>query len=94
MYNQERMETFSASYTDNLIEACKAHPEKYAIHWAGFGDDAEAYAKSTASKMLAIIAEKGIGAVTINPSDGFKRTCKALGIKQTYKAIEAYLKGE
>ena len=43
---------------------------------------------------LAIIMSLSLKACTANKDgEGIKRTCKALGIPYTYKAIKAYLEG-
>lgn len=46
-----------------------------------------------ADKMLNAIKAHGIKAVNID-GEGFKRTCRSLGIKKTYKAIDEYLHGK
>lgn len=89
----ERYEMFASGYRRNLIVAVNESPEQYAVGKLGFSSNPTEYAETTADKMLTAIMERGIGSVN-KDSVAFKRTCKELGIKHTYKAIEAFLNGE
>lgn len=84
--NQEKFATFSAAYRVALEAAVTANPEDYVTR----GATPSEYARVVGDRMLGLIASgKHMG---INyDSDGFKRTCKALGIKFTRKAMLAYL---
>lgn len=78
--NAEKFERFSAAYLTGLHAAVLADPEAY-----GFAD----IVPHVADKMLTSMAENPMG---VNyDGGGFKRACKALGIKHTRKAIFAYL---
>jgi hypothetical protein len=81
--NEERFQIFAELYRTKLAEAIKKEPHMYA---------GAPPANVIADKILATIQTKGIRSVNLI-GDGIKGTCKALGIKQTYKAIEAYLAG-
>jgi hypothetical protein len=84
--NPEAFDRFSRAYRAGLRTAVTSNPADYAIH---DGEAAEEYAARCADKMLQAISD--------NPSsvnydgDGFKRACRALGIKYTRKAIWEYL---
>lgn len=82
--NSERLKTFDAAYRRNLAQAMQDKPGDYR---AGLSADI------VADKMLTTIRTDGIGHVN-KDGEGFKRTCKELKIKHTYKAIQAYLDGE
>ena len=59
-----------------------------------FANDPEyAYAKSrqTPESLAAIMVGSGATFTANKDGDGIRRTCKALGIKHTYKAINEYL---
>jgi hypothetical protein len=72
-------EAFAKAYRENLARAVTERPDDYS-YIAGKVD-------VVADKMLAAI-ERGSA-----NKDGyaFKQTCKQLGIKHTYKAINEYL---
>lgn len=85
-YNVERFATFSDAYRKGLAKAMKEHPHEYLPGLT---------AEEVADKMLSKINTKGIEAVTIAQSGGFKNACKQLGIKKvTYKQINKFLKAE
>lgn len=69
-------------YLPELIAARAAAPEKY--RWAA------SQAPEMASRMLDQIVQSGVHSVSI---DGlaWKATCKKLGLKPTYKALEQFL---
>jgi len=77
--NQERFETFGKLYEQNLTQAVLNYPEEYV--WP--------------VENVPTVAKKMLDAVVKNSynKDGraFKATCKQLGIKYTYKAIDEYL---
>lgn len=80
--NTEHFEKFSKAYSEGLAAANKAEPENY------FYKSADEVAV-VAARMLTAIGSKPYG---VNYSGGgFKRACKALGIKNTRKAIFEYL---
>jgi len=84
--NPEAFDRFSRAYRAGLRTAVTSNPADYAIH---DGEMAEEYAARCADKILASIARNPRG---VNyDGGGFKRTCKALGIKYTRKAIWEYL---
>lgn len=85
--HQVKFQLFSETYRRCLREAMEAHPEKY---FFPRGLTIEQGAEQTATKMLTAMATKPLG-VNYTNSDGFKRTCKALGIKYTVTAIFEYL---
>ncbi len=82
--NAERFKLFGAAYLDGLTAAVKANPEEY-----GYGPEG---VPTVVARMLAAISAKGPGSVNLD-GGGFRRACKALGIKHTRKAITAYLDG-
>ena len=75
-----RKESFWRAYRESLIVAMREHPDEYMPGLA---------AQTVAFRMEAA-SERTIRAVNID-GRGFRGACKTLGIKQTYKAIEAYL---
>jgi len=85
--NQEKFQVFSETYRRCLREAIEAHPEKYLIPR---GMTPAQGAELTANKILTTMQAKPLGVNYLN-SDGFKRTCKALGIKYTVTSIFEYL---
>jgi hypothetical protein len=88
--NPERFKLFSDAYRAGLVEAVTAsaakpgHADRYAYE--------PVFAPQVAERMIATIGSQGLKTVNID-GGGFRRACKALGIKQTYKAITAYLEG-
>lgn len=80
--NKERFDKFAAQYRSELAMIAQEDPGYF---MAGRSIN------TIADNMLKGIEEHGIRAVNISNSKGFQRTCSALGIKQTYKAIEEYL---
>ena len=91
--NNSRFETLSEVYRRNLIAAVQDNPSNYMLGRLGAPSDPVEYANSTADKMLARVKETGMMTVS-KDGEGWKRTCKELGIKHTYKAIEEYLNAE
>jgi hypothetical protein len=83
-YNIERFELFFEAYRKGLAAAMKKYPDEYMP-----GLDSE----TIADRIIAKVKAKGIEAVTIAQSKGFKHACKEFGIKQTYKEITKYLMG-
>ena len=79
--NQDKFESFSKAYREKLVEVVAAKPDQF------FYTPAEA--SIVADKMLKAISEEPL-MVNYN-GEGFKRACKALGIKNTRKAIFEYL---
>jgi hypothetical protein len=94
--NQEKFMVFSRAYEKGLHEAVIANPKDYARCAPGRGgcqrSTPETFAKTVSARMLDAISSKPY-AVNYN-GDGFKRACKALGIKHTRKAIFDYLEIE
>ena len=88
--NAERFKTFADAYTRNLRQAVNDDPASYMLKP---GEDADTYAARVAQKLLLSVEHSGMGTVN-KDGEGFKRTCKELNIKHTYKAINAYLDGE
>ena len=89
--NAERFAAFGVAYRAGLLAAvteaqASPNPDKgYAY--------SPADAPKVADRMLAAIEKGGPGSVNLD-GGGFRRACKALGIKHTRKAISAYLNGE
>jgi hypothetical protein len=84
--NQEKFKTFSEAYKKGLLEAVTAKPEDYFTQ----GATPEQYAEVVGKKMLDHIGGGRHFGVSYD-STGFKKACKALGIKHTRKAILEYL---
>lgn len=84
--NQEKFALFSAAYKKGLEEAVAAKPEAYFTQ----GATPEKYAEVVSARMLASIGGGKHFGVNYE-GGGFKRACKALGIKHTRKAILEYL---
>ena len=82
--NAERFALFSAAYHEGLRAAVEANPEDY-----DYGPEG---APVVVARIMATISAQGINAVSVL-GGGFRRACKALGIKHTRKAIVAYLDG-
>jgi hypothetical protein len=78
-YNPLRMEWFLDAYSRHYNKARDEKPEEYS------GDR-----KQVLARMYKAILEGSFN----KDGEGFKRTCKQLGINRTYKAIDAYLKGQ
>lgn len=85
--NSEKFATFGEAYKKGLREAVEADQKKpaEARQYLMVPDDA----LNVAERMLRAITERPL-AVNYG-GDGFRRTCKALGIKPTRKAIFEYL---
>jgi hypothetical protein len=79
--NTERFEEFSKAYRSCLLAAVSDPASGYY-----YGPE---QVPAVADKMLAAIASKPYGANY--DGRGFKLTCKALGIKNTRKAILAFI---
>jgi hypothetical protein len=76
--------TFMLTYVRNLALVVTNYPEEY--QW-----------NDTSLGQVAIVAEKMFAAMDRGgynkDSRAYKATCKELGIKHTYTAIDAYWKG-
>lgn len=85
--NSDKFKTFGEAYKKGLLAAVEADNEKpiadrqYEL--------LPHNVLAVATRMLAAIAERPL-AVNYN-GDGFRRTCRLLGIKPTRKAIFEYL---
>jgi hypothetical protein len=84
--NQEKFKTFSEAYRVGLQEAVAKDPEKYFTQ----GATPEKYAEVVSARMLESIGGGKHFGVNYE-GGGFRRACKALGIKHTRKAILEYL---
>ena len=74
--NRENLNLFMAAYSDFLYKAFTASPLDFAL----------GYTLTLNNMAWAIVSG------TFNKdSDSFKKTCKQLGIKHTYKAIDEFL---
>lgn len=80
--NHERLVEFRTVYTDKLAEAVTKYPEDY-------GWPVE-YVPTVVDKMMAAIEYGSFSKVNKN-SRSIINTCKALGIKCTYKAMIKWL---
>lgn len=74
---------FADAYRSGLKRAMENYPDQY---MKGLSSDA------VADKMLDAISTRGLGTVSVTRSHGFRYACKSLGIKPTYREIEAFLK--
>lgn len=81
--NAERFASFTHAYRAGLAKAIEEHPEEYA-------DGVKNNVFGVATRMLEAVERGSYN----HDGRGFKNACKALGLKHTRKAIEAYLKGE
>lgn len=84
-YNPARLAKAFAHYLPHLDACMREFPDHYAPQVLAKG------AAENAQLTFRHVREKGIRSLIINPSPSWKRTCKSLGIKHTYKAIEAWL---
>lgn len=75
------LDKFMETYRAELIKARAEHPAEYSWPDSKF--------ETVLARMRAAF-ERGS---FLNSGRAIKATCKALGIKNTYKAIGAYLKG-
>lgn len=78
-FDEDRVRNFFDAYEDNLQRNRIKRPQDY------FGD-----VHTTIMRMREAILKGSYN----KDSESFKETCKQLKIKHTYKAIEAYLRGE
>jgi hypothetical protein len=92
-YNPDRVGKFRDCYHMALEHDVLKNPGDY------FGLTTEAthqqkidYASALCTKMMTSVCTNGIH--RINLSNSWKKAARALGLKPTYKAIDAYLKGE
>jgi hypothetical protein len=86
--NAERFQRFATAYRHGLLEAVTASYERSQNHAYDYGPD---QVPTVATKILTEIEKVGgIDSVNIE-SAGFRRACKALGIKHSRKAITAFL---
>jgi hypothetical protein len=80
--NKERLSLFLAVYSVELEKCVMAFPEKYA--WS-----------LTELPVVLVRMASGIERGSFNKdSAAFSKTCKAFGIKHTYKAISEFLNHE
>lgn len=79
---REKLNIFYCALKESMEENVKKNPEKYP---KGYSVD------STVDKICRLILDFGIKSVDTK-TDSFKIACKKLGIKNTYKAIEDFLK--
>jgi len=79
--NQTR---FAEIYTEELQRAVAAHPDEY---WLHAGETPDAYAARVAPKMVYAFIKGGAN----KDGHAMKATCKRLGIKHTYTAINDFL---
>ncbi len=84
--NQDKFTLFSEAYRVGLQEAVTKNPDDYFMQ----GVTPEKYAEVVSARMLASIGGGKHFGVNYE-GGGFRRACKALGIKHTRKAILAYL---
>jgi TRAP-type C4-dicarboxylate transport system substrate-binding protein len=84
-YNTERFAAVSEAYRKGLAKAMQEHPQDYLQ-----GLTAEA----VATRALHAVTTNGIRSVEVPRSQGWRNAAKTLGLKPTYKAFEAFLKGE
>lgn len=84
--NTDKFAIFSQAYKTGLIAAVTKEPELYLLPK---NMTAEEGALVTANKMLSAIADRPM--MVNYDSKGMKLACKALGIKNTRKAIFEYL---
>ena len=93
--------TFFDIYREELQRAITEHPEEYP--WAAPGVNNNAIVGNTGitawpSASVAQVADRMIAAITAKSynKDGraMKATCKRLGIKHTYTAINAFIAAE
>lgn len=91
--NETNFAKLAETYRAELRRNIDAHPGDYmnAITLDAAGRDA--LAQKIGDRVLTSVEKNGIRHVLINESPSWRGTCKALGIKHTYKAIEAYLLG-
>lgn len=83
MAQQTNLDRFFDVYEDCLLHCIDTYPDEYA-----YGPDT---AKAIAAKFKAKVAAHGFGGIN-KDGHAFKMTCKKLGIKHTYKAMEAFVK--
>lgn len=77
MSNREK---FEAIYREELLKAVAAHPDQYA-----YSID---HCPTVANRMMAALDRS-----YNKDSHAFRATCERLGIKHTYAAINAFVKG-
>lgn len=87
-YRPDRLARAFAVYMPHLDACMRELPDHYAPSVKAKG------APEVATDMFQRIREKGLRSIMIDPAPAWTRTCKTLGIKRTYKAIEAWLSGE
>ncbi len=79
-HNEEQLKVFLGIYTGKLAEAVERSPDKYCYPVSEVPQVVE--------RMRVAILR---GSYSLHSSPAFKATCKALGIKFTYKAVREYL---
>lgn len=89
-YQPERVAQAYDVYLKHAEQCMQEMPEHYAKIVL------EAGPKANADRTFEAINNhvRGVRHLMIDQSPSWKRTCKSLGIKHTYKAIEAWLRGE
>jgi hypothetical protein len=95
--NPERLERFEAAYRDALRDAVTSKPQDYMIggrlahgKLERFDETPEQYAERTATTMIDAIVN--MRAVSFDGC-GFRRACKALGIRPSRVSIYEFLRG-
>jgi len=94
--NTDKLARLQSEYQRCLESAMRDRPEEYTLvdiltPPEKRGPATPEYASaSIAEKMFATIRQRGLGAISITGL-GWKRTCKALGIGHSYKALKQYL---
>jgi DNA phosphorothioation-dependent restriction protein DptG len=87
--NEDRWKLFWDLYRSKLQMAVEKYPADYP--WNAAPGMFTASVDSVAKRMESA-SRLGLRRVNLS-GHAFRLTCKALGIRQTYKAIEAYLAG-
>lgn len=83
--NAGKLETFMAAYRVALLDAMTRYPAEYGVETRVA--EIPALAETTANKMAGALATGSYN----HDGRGFKGACKALGLRHTRTAIDAYL---
>ena len=86
-YSHDRFAVLSHHYQNGLEAAVKSHPDEYP--WAGSSLTVD----DVSRKMMAGVWNGGIKSVCVHDSRGFSAACRKLGIRCTYLALGAFLRG-